>query len=114
MGDKIVPPPRATIAAGKLKIPDPDIGGWYRDCDSRLFEVVAVDASDGSIEIQHFDGTVEELDPQDWVALVPRVMEPPEDWSGAMDMSADDYLTELDEEPGAERGSPLDRLDDLE
>lgn len=98
---------------GEIEIPEPEVGGWYRDYESRLFEVVAVDDADGSIDIQHFDGTVEELEPQDWVALLPRAVDPPEDWSGAMDMSADDFLTDLDANAEPDLGDPLDRLDRL-
>jgi len=32
----------------------------------RCFEVVALDDDDGTIEIQYFDGTVEEMDIEDW------------------------------------------------
>jgi Family of unknown function (DUF6763) len=98
---------------GELEIPEPEVGAWYRDHELRLFEVVALDVVEGSIGIQHFDGTVEELETQDWFALLPRIAEPPEDWSGAMDVSADDYLTEFDADTEPDRGNPLDRLDGI-
>lgn len=103
----------ASEETGEIEIPEPQIGEWYRDYELRLFEVVALDAGDGSIDIQHFDGTVEELERPDWVALLPREADPPEDWSGAMDMSADDFLTDLDADAEPDRGDPLDRLDRL-
>ena len=46
----------------------PGIGDWYRLNGGALFEVVALDDDDGTIEIQYFDGTVEEMDIEDWVA----------------------------------------------
>ena len=46
--------------------PQPAIGDWYRLNGGALFEVVALDEDDGTIEIQYFDGTVEEMDVEDW------------------------------------------------
>ena len=46
----------------------PTIGNWYRIQGSDSFEVVAYDEDDGTIELQYFDGTVEEMDIQDWQA----------------------------------------------
>lgn len=69
----------------------PEIGEWYRASGSELFEVVAVDDDDGTIEIQYFDGTVEEMDIEDWDGGVEdktlEKAEPPEDWGGAIDES---------------------------
>ena len=57
-----------------------------------LFGTYAAD--EGTIEIQHFDGTVEELDFDDWAASWhDREIETaaaPEDWSGSVDMDAED------------------------
>ena len=49
-----------------MATPQPGIGDWYRLDSGSLFEVVAFDADDGTIEIQYFDGTVEEMDVEDW------------------------------------------------
>jgi len=51
-----------------MATPQPGIGDWYRLNGGSLFEVVALDDDDGTIEIQYFDGTVEELDIEDWEA----------------------------------------------
>ena len=51
-----------------MTAPHPGIGDWYRLNGAQLFEVVAVDDDDGTIEIQYFDGTVEEMDVEDWEA----------------------------------------------
>jgi hypothetical protein len=59
---------------------------WYRHLDKgHRFQVVAVDETAGTVEIQHFDGDVEELDLDDWYALEIEPIEPPEDWTGPMD-----------------------------
>lgn len=44
----------------------PEIGEWYRDGDSERFEVVAIDDDEEVIEIQYFDGTIEEIFFEDW------------------------------------------------
>ena len=40
----------------------PVIGKWFRRPNGNMFEVVAVDEDDHTIEIQHFDATIEEVD----------------------------------------------------
>ena len=51
---------------------------------------MASDADDATIEIQHFDGTIEELDYYGWVAQKAVIAAPPEDWSGSVDISSED------------------------
>ena len=74
--------------------PQPGIGDWYRLSGGELFEVVALDEDDGTIEIQYFDGTVEEMDVEDWDAQwddgVMEAAEAPEDWTGSVDVEATD------------------------
>ena len=89
----------------------PDVGAWYRYSDGRLFEVVAVDAEDGTIETQHFDGTVEELDDDAWEELGPQAVEPPEDWAGSMDLQKVDYGVDYDDSPHRNWSDPLDFFD---
>jgi len=59
-----------------------------------LFEVVALDDDDGTIELQYFDGTVEEMDIEDWEAQwedgTLEAAEAPEDWSGSVDVESED------------------------
>ncbi|MBS0365705.1 MAG: hypothetical protein JSR67_07790 [Proteobacteria bacterium] len=77
-----------------MTTPRPDIGGWYRLDGSALFEVVALDEDDGTVEIQYFDGTVEEMDIEDWEAQwddgALEAAEAPEDWSGSVDVDEED------------------------
>jgi hypothetical protein len=44
----------------------PQAGDWYRDGDGPMFEIVMVDEDEWFLEVQYFDGTVEELDLADW------------------------------------------------
>lgn len=72
----------------------PVIGSWYCIHGHELFEVVACDESDDTIEVQYFDGTVEEMELADWEAQfsagVIETAEPPEDWSGSVDVEPED------------------------
>lgn len=68
-----------------------DIGQWYRPINSReLFEVVAIDYEDQTVEVQHFDGDIEELEFNTWRALLPVVTAPPEDWTGPYEIESED------------------------
>lgn len=67
-----------------MTIMQPVVGHWYKDLEQKhLFEVVAMD--EDSIEIQYFDGNVEELDHSTWEELALEGTQPPEDWSGPYD-----------------------------
>jgi hypothetical protein len=72
----------------------PEIGSWYRLRGGESFEVVAVDEDDSTFEIQYFDGTVEEMDLDDWEARRSNGeiadAEAPEDWSGSVDVDGED------------------------
>lgn len=64
----------------------PIINQWYRHLDKgEEFQVVAVDENERTVEIQHFDGDVEEIGLEDWRVLNIEPIEPPEDWTGPMD-----------------------------
>ena len=44
----------------------PVIGQWFRRPNGTLFEVVAIDEEAMTVEIQQFDGTVDEYDIERW------------------------------------------------
>lgn len=102
-----------------MAVPQPDIGNWYRRSNGgELFEVVAVDDDDGTLEIQYFDGTVEEMDIEDWEAQwedgAIEAGEAPEDWTGSVDVEPeDDAQRSADGYEGERelRASGLDKLD---
>jgi len=74
-----------------IPVPDPKIGRWYRRPNGQLFEVVAVDEDDQTIELQFFDGTIDEVDQDTWSILLVQRVAAPEDWSGSVDMDPEDY-----------------------
>jgi uncharacterized protein DUF6763 len=101
-----------------MATPQPGIGDWYRLQGGALFEVVALDDDDGTIEIQYFDGTVEEMDIEDWETQCEdgalESAEPPEDWSGSVDVENGDDEGRSADSFGEERdlrASPLDGID---
>lgn len=70
----------------------PRVGNWYNHLDKgSLFQVVALDEASGTIEIQDFDGGLDEVDLEEWQQMVIESAAPPEDWSGSVgDIEADD------------------------
>ncbi|MEW6353832.1 MAG: DUF6763 family protein [Pseudomonadota bacterium] len=94
----------------------PIISQWYRHLDKGYqFQVVSVDEQAGTVELQHFDGDVEEVDLDSWYQLEVEPIEPPEDWTGPMDdverddlgydetdMTGSDWTKPLREEGGEE------------
>jgi hypothetical protein len=64
----------------------PVIGSWYSHRDKgELFQVVALDEDSGTIEIQEFDGGIDELDFDEWRDLLVDAAAQPEDWGGPLD-----------------------------
>ena len=68
----------------------PRIGDWYQNINSDRFEVVALDEEETTMEIQYFDGAIEEIDFDSWNEMEIKPIEPPEDWTGSMDVDRED------------------------
>lgn len=83
----------------------PAIGHWYRRPHGQLFEVVAIDEDADTVELQFFDGTIDEFELDVWTRLSIVPVAAPEDWSGSVDMDSDDYT-------GNEGGDYLDGYPD--
>jgi len=90
----------------------PSIGQWFRRPDGTLFEVVAVDEDDMTVEIQLFDGTIGEFDIDRWPELLLKEVSAPEDWSGSMDMDPEDYTGKKDVDLPSGYNDPLAFLDE--
>lgn len=66
--------------------PKPVAGNWYRHLDKgQMFRVIDVDAKEDLIEMQHFDGDVEEIETAEWYAMRIEPAAEPEDWTGPLD-----------------------------
>ena len=91
--------------------PTPRIGDWYKNTTGDAFEVVAQDDDDDTLELQYYDGTVEELDAESWESMHPEPIEPPEDWSGSVDMVREDIQAPEIWSETEDWMQQLDRLD---
>ena len=81
--------------------PIPKVGEWYQTPEGDTLEVVAWDLEAQTVEVQFFDGTIEEYDTDAWSELGLRPAQPQEDWSGV----------DLDQPAGKSRRNPLDDLE---
>lgn len=76
---------------------DPLEDQWYAFIDKgQCFYIVAIDEDASTIEVQHFDGDLEEYSFDDWRELGVELSEAPENWDGALDLGElDDLGTEI-------------------
>jgi hypothetical protein len=77
----------------------PEIGQWYLHQDKgEMFLVTGYDNGTRTIEIQNFDGDVDEIDAEAWSTMPLERAQPPEDWTGPLDdVEVDDLgYTETD------------------
>ena len=95
-----------------MSAPPPIVGAWYQFPEGETLEVVALDPEEQTIEVQFYDGTVEEYDFDTWDELGLQTAEPPEDWSGSLDLSGEDYGVDLDRPAGENHANPLDDLEE--
>ncbi|MES9846657.1 MAG: DUF6763 family protein [Candidatus Sedimenticola sp. PURPLELP] len=91
--------------------PTPKVGDWYQTLEGATLEVVAMDPDDMTIEIQYFDGAIEEYDQETWEELELRPAEPPEDWSGSLDLMPEDYGVDQDHPAGEQHADPLGEIE---
>jgi len=63
----------------------PVVGNWYQSADQLKFEVIAWDEDEGAIEIQYFDGELDEVEFDIWSQMRVEKISPPGDWAGVYD-----------------------------
>jgi hypothetical protein len=91
----------------------PEIGKWYAHRDKgQMFQVVAVDVDGDFVELQNFDGDVDEVDLDSWFAMPLEAAEAPDDWSGPVDDVESDELGDsgAGETAGRNWRGPIDDL----
>jgi hypothetical protein len=72
---------------------DPRIDQWYAHLDKgQRFYVIGVDEEQNTVEVQHFDGDLEELSLDEWRDLKIVLSAEPENWAGALDIAEEDDL----------------------
>ena len=91
---------------------DPIIENWYQHLDKgQKFRVVALSEADGAVELQYFDGDVEEIGLDDWYELDIEPIEAPENWSGPIDVAEiDDLGTEITDTSADDWAAPLQEI----
>lgn len=89
----------------------PRIGDWYKNINGDKFEIVAIDEDEATLEIQHFDGAIEEIDLDTWYEMEILPIEAPEDWSGSLDIEREDYGVDLELTAPNDHINPLDDID---
>jgi Family of unknown function (DUF6763) len=89
----------------------PIIGQWFRRPNGTLLEVVAVDEEANTVEIQLFDGTIDEVDLDAWAEQFLVEVSAPEDWSGSVDMDPEDYVGDKPDDMPRGFHDPLEFLD---
>lgn len=97
----------------RIAVPPPVIGHWYRRANRQLFEVVAIDEDDATVELQFFDGTIDEVDFEMWKDFLLIQVAAPEDWSGSVDMDPEDFLGKDDGQIPGGYHNPLLFVDEV-
>ena len=87
------------LVVSKMTDFEPIVRQWYKNLDGeRIFRVVAIDEASGTLELQYFDGELEELDAADWPNLVLELAEAPEDATAPYDDIEKDDLGYTDDD----------------
>jgi len=78
---------------------EPEVGQWYRPLEKgESFMVVDIDDDTRTIDVQSFDGDLDEIDRDSWNVMALARTEPPEDWTGPVDDVERDDLGYADAE----------------
>ena len=88
---------------------DPVVDNWYMHLDKgQRFTITEVNEDDETIELQHFDGDIDEITFSDWSDYNVELCEAPENWSGPIDIgTVDDYGTEITDTSSDDWNEPL-------
>lgn len=89
----------------------PRVGDWYQSINGDRFEIVALDEEEGTLDMQHYDGAIEEVDFDSWREMDVDAIEAPEDWSGSFDITRDDYGVDLELTAPNDHINPLDDIE---
>lgn len=91
---------------------DPIVDTWYTYLDKgQRFIVTSIDEDEGTVEVQHFDGDLEDIDISDWYNLEIELSSEPENWSGPLDIAElDDLGTEVTDTAEEDWSEPLQQF----
>ena len=92
---------------------EPTVGQWYEDLENEeTFQVLKVDEDKETVEIQHLDGEIEELDVDGWAELDLELTAEPEGWSGSKAEKDEDEDEDEDWDDDEDDDDDLDDDDD--
>lgn len=94
-----------------MRTHDPLVGHWFKRPGGSWFEVVAIDEDAATVEIQQFDGTIDQIDIDAWPGQLIVEAAAPEDWSGSVDMDPEDFVDASDSDLPPGYFDPLYFLD---
>jgi hypothetical protein len=87
----------------------PIVGNWYSHrARGDIFQVVALDEKSGTIEVQEFDGGLDEIDFDEWREFAVASAAPPDDWGGSVDDVEPDEFGYTDLTEDIRPGSPVE------
>ncbi|HEX4872635.1 MAG TPA: DUF6763 family protein [Nevskiaceae bacterium] len=89
------------------------VGEWF-EAGHEPFEIVGIDPEAELVLVQHFDGSLEDIDFDSWVEMAARPCAAPEDYSGALDLDREDLQGLMGLPPDGELLHGLDPLLQLE
>ncbi len=89
---------------------DPIIGNWYCHLDKgQRFFVVTIDEKTKTIEVQDFDGNLDEYELENWYQQQIEPCEAPESWSGPLDVeNVEDLGTDITDTKKSDWNEPQD------
>lgn len=87
----------------------PMVGAWYRRLDrDQPFQVVACNVQAATVDIEYYDGTIDEWPMAHWRALEIVPCEQPQDSSGPFDAARIDGVAEEDDDSAGGRRPNLE------
>ena len=91
---------------------DPIIGNWYCHLDKgQRFYVVTIDENTKTVEVQNFDGNLDEYELENWYEQNIEPCEAPENWSGPLDVeNLEDLAPDVTDTKGSDWQEPLDEF----
>ncbi len=93
---------------------EPVIGEWYKTPEGAVFEVVALNEHDGTIDVQYADGTVGEFDAETWGMLEVMSTVAPADAAAEYDNMGSDDLHSIEELDGIREDWTQNSFDDFD
>lgn len=74
----------------------PEVGHWFQDrTNGQLFEIVAFDRDEGTVQVQYIDGEIAAWELDSWAELELVRAAEPEDWRSAFELD-DEFTTDPD------------------